>query len=239
MTDHSCIRWFSLSQGMLINNSLSGVALALNAMIDHLYNHKEQAGLGFGVPDKQYYGKTCPAIWGIVWWFSKKIVTDSLMMFFPMNNMGIFSSFPWNWRQEGGSSPGLWRYSLGSCLARLCHPAECRSAGPCHFYWLYKQYIYIYIYVVYIRSDMVLHIYIYIVLLWLQSSIGRSCFLKRDWIYLSIWSRCKRQTILWEFGPKQISTAFVISFWTATRSSWRQCAPPWLVEAAYISWGVL
>lgn len=30
-------------QGMLINNSLSGVALALNAMIDHLYNHKEQA----------------------------------------------------------------------------------------------------------------------------------------------------------------------------------------------------
>eukprot|EP00434_Breviolum_minutum_P042199 symbB.v1.2.037546.t1/scaffold5574.1/size49343/1 len=28
--------------GMLINNALSGVALALNAMIDHLYNQKEQ-----------------------------------------------------------------------------------------------------------------------------------------------------------------------------------------------------
>jgi len=27
---------------MLINNALSGVALALNAMIDHLYNQKEQ-----------------------------------------------------------------------------------------------------------------------------------------------------------------------------------------------------
>eukprot|EP00435_Cladocopium_sp_Y103_P000862 s829_g1.t1 len=36
--------------GMLINNSLSGVALALNAMIDHLYNHKEQVEvlLAFG-----------------------------------------------------------------------------------------------------------------------------------------------------------------------------------------------
>ncbi|CAK9079221.1 unnamed protein product [Durusdinium trenchii] len=36
--------------GMLINNSLSGVALALNAMIDHLHNNKEQVEvlLAFG-----------------------------------------------------------------------------------------------------------------------------------------------------------------------------------------------
>lgn len=35
---------------MLINNSLSGVALALNAMIDHLYGQKEQVEvlLAFG-----------------------------------------------------------------------------------------------------------------------------------------------------------------------------------------------